>query len=133
MILAGILLKLGGYGLIRFYGFIEFLRIKNSALIKYLLFIRIIGGVLLNLICLRQTDLKRLIAYSSVVHMSLLFVGIISFRQVGIQGAVLIILAHGFISPALFFLMGVLYSKTHTRSLYSLKGKINISILFTIL
>jgi len=132
IILAGVLLKLGGYGLIRFNRIIEYMSIKNSVLISYLIYIRIIGGVLINLVCLRQTDLKRLIAYSSVVHISLVFVRIFSHRNTRLLGALLIILAHGFISPCLFFLMGLLYVCYYTRSTYFLKGVFSLSPTFTL-
>jgi len=133
IILAGVLLKLGGYGLIRFYSFIELLRIKNSWLLKYLIFIRILGGTFLTFVCLRQTDLKRLIAYSSIVHMSLVFIRAFSYSFSRQIGCLLIILAHGFISPCIFFLIGVLYNNSFRRRLFSLKGHIQLSTFFMLL
>jgi len=103
IILAGVLLKLGGFGLIRFYSLIEFISIKNNIIIIYLILIRILGGVYINCVCIRQTDLKIFIAYSSIVHISLVYLRAISFRNTGHLGCLLIIIAHGFISPILFF------------------------------
>jgi len=122
IILAGVLLKLGGYGLIRFFNILEFIRIKNNQFLTYLLFLGLVGGLFTNLICLRQTDIKIFIAYSSIVHICLVLVSVLSFRNSRFLGSVLIIIAHGFISPSLFFLMGVLYNNYSTRSIFSLKG-----------
>lgn len=132
IILAGVLLKLGGFGLIRFYSLVEFIRIKNNLIVIYLILIRILGGVIINCVCLRQTDLKIFIAYSSIVHIRLVYLRAISFRSTGHLGCLLIILAHGFVSPALFYLINLLYRNTYTRSLFSLKGNINLSPSFTL-
>lgn len=130
IVLAGILLKLGGYGLIRFYSIIEFLRIKNNYLIIYILFIRVLGGLIINCICLRQVDLKILIAYSSIVHIRLVYARIISSRFIGQLGCILIILAHGLISPFLFFFINILYTNFSSRSIFSLKGVFILSPIF---
>ncbi len=70
-----------------------------------------------SLSALRQTDLKRIIAYSSIAHMSVAFLGLFSGHPLGIQGGVLMFLSHGITSTALFFMAGIIYSRFHTRNL----------------
>lgn len=122
IILAGIILKLGGYGLIRL--------LKNFLpLFKFnLIFINIslVGGFLVSLICLCQRDLKSLIAYSSVAHMGLVLRGLITIRVWGINGAFILILAHGLCSSGLFCLANINYERLIRRSLYLNKGIINL-------
>nr|YP_009308164.1 NADH dehydrogenase subunit 4 [Phascolosoma pacificum]AOS53044.1 NADH dehydrogenase subunit 4 [Phascolosoma pacificum] len=119
MILAGILLKLGVYGLLRFCSM--FPMITNTLLIL-ILPISLVGAVMTSLICLRQTDFKSLIAYSSVGHMGLLAGGLFSGFYWGWQGALLMSVAHGLCSSGLFALANMLYLTASTRSLYLIKG-----------
>lgn len=119
IILASILLKLGGYGLIRLSNLFPPLASPTT---PFFLSISLLGACLTGLICVRQTDLKALIAYSSVAHMGLIIAGIISITLWGWAGALRIILAHGLSSPALFSLSGLLYETTNTRSLFLTKG-----------
>nr|ARH53748.1 NADH dehydrogenase subunit 4 [Calomicrus pinicola] len=123
MILAGVMLKLGGYGLLRFM----FL-FKNFLLNMNLFFISLslLGGFLVSLICIRQSDMKSLIAYSSVSHMSLVLSGILTFNYWGVLGSLMMMLAHGLCSSGLFCLANILYERTHSRSLYLNKGLLNI-------
>lgn len=119
MILAGVLLKLGSYGLIR----IAILFPKCNMIISPVISsVALWGGAITSFICIRQTDLKSLIAYSRVGHMGLLTVGVISGTTWGMQGALALILGHGLCSSALFALANITYESTHTRSIYLTKG-----------
>lgn len=133
ILLAGVLLKLGGYGLIRFFPLVARIRFFGSIFFSLLFYVGLYGGLLMNFVCLRQVDLKILIAYSSVVHMSLIFLGLLSFSDMGFLGSLYIMVSHGFISPALFFLMNVVYLKIYRRSLFIIKGGIVYSLLFVLL
>lgn len=123
IILAGIMLKLGGYGIIRLIKLFLFLRVKINLIF---IVIRIFGGVVVSLICLRQRDIKSLIAYSSVAHIGLVLSGIITLNLWGFWGALVIILAHGLCSSGLFCLANITYERVHSRRLYLNKGLINI-------
>nr|QFG71048.1 NADH dehydrogenase subunit 4 [Pseudorimula sp. RSIO35641] len=120
MILAGVLLKLGGFGMLRMH---MFLPLTSSSPLKDSVFcFALYGGVITSLICLRQTDLKSLIAYSSIGHMSLVLAGIFSGSSWGWQAALTMMLAHGLCSSGLFALANLNYEKTNTRSLILSKG-----------
>ena len=120
VILAGILLKLGAYGLLRFS---VPMFPDASLLFQPLVFVlSVIAIVYASLVAFRQTDMKKLIAYSSVAHMGFVTLGIFSFTQVGVQGAVFQMLSHGFISSALFLIVGVVYDRIHTREITAYGG-----------
>nr|YP_009528973.1 NADH dehydrogenase subunit 4 [Ophraella communa]AST14960.1 NADH dehydrogenase subunit 4 [Ophraella communa] len=123
MILAGIMLKLGGYGLLRFM-----ILFKSYLLNMNLFFmsISLLGGLIVSLICIRQSDMKSLIAYSSVSHMGLVLAAILTLNYWGIWGALLMMLAHGLCSSGLFCLANISYERVHSRSLYMNKGMLNI-------
>lgn len=123
IILAAILLKLGGYGLARII--IIFNHI-NKILINPIMAIAIVGGVITSIICLRQSDIKSLIAYSSVGHMGLIVAGILSNSKLGIQARLAIIIAHGLRSSALFCIANIRYSITITRRIVLTKGILTI-------
>ena len=115
MILAGVLLKMGGYGFIRFSlpMFPE-----ASVQLMWLVFgLSMAALVLTSLIALIQSDMKKLIAYSSVAHMAFVTAGLFAFNQQGIEGAMMVMLAHGVVSAALFFCVGVIYDRLHTREI----------------
>nr|YP_009051474.1 NADH dehydrogenase subunit 4 [Psoroptes ovis]AIH15207.1 NADH dehydrogenase subunit 4 [Psoroptes ovis] len=133
MILAGILLKLGAYGLFRFISFFSFSSFYMSFMFSGLFYLSLYGGLLVALVCLRQSDLKIIIAYSSIVHMSFMMVGMLSFSDVGLYGALLMLVAHGFISPFMFFGLNFIYENFHSRSVFTLKGMILILPLFCFL
>lgn len=122
IILAGIMLKLGGYGLLRVFSFLQNVAIKYN-----FVFIRIslIGGFLVRLVCLRQTDLKSLIAYSSVVHIGVVLAGLITLRYWGLCGSYTLIIAHGLCSSGLFCLANICYERLGSRSLLINKGLLN--------
>lgn len=118
------LLKLGGYGLIRVSSYLE------SGLNEYrslLVGVSLIGGVLSSLICIRQTDCKSLVAYSSVAHMALVLLGVIINTYLSISGAIIIIIAHGLCSSGLFRLVGIVYERLGTRRIVLIRGIITIA------
>ena len=130
MILAAILLKLGGYGLART---ISIFLLPKRKLISFPLVIFCTWGALITrIICLRQTDLKALIAYSSVGHMRIVASGIFTLSLWGINGALILMIAHGLISSALFCLAKLLYERKGTRTLSITRGFKLITPLLTI-
>ena len=124
IILAAILLKLGGYGLIRFSYIIPHI---NQTVKSPLICLALIGGIYRRIICLRQTDLKALIAYSSVGHISPLIAGIFCNSDWAWQGALIIMAAHGFTSSALFAIANITYESTQTRRVHLTKGLLIVS------
>nr|WFP43274.1 NADH dehydrogenase subunit 4 [Tegrolcinia mirotibialis] len=119
MILAGVLLKLGGYGLLRVYIMLQLLGIKMNF---FFMSISLVGGVLISILCLRQSDLKSLIAYSSVAHMGLVLGGIITMNYWGISSSYSMMLAHGLCSSGMFCLANITYERLGSRSLLINKG-----------
>nr|YP_010633943.1 NADH dehydrogenase subunit 4 [Homalogonia obtusa]WBP69674.1 NADH dehydrogenase subunit 4 [Homalogonia obtusa] len=123
MILAAILLKLGGYGLIRILMFMG----DYSVFYSYVWFmISLWGSLMVSFLCIYQIDIKSLIAYSSVAHMSLVICGIMSNSYYGFIGSLLIMIGHGFCSSALFCLANIIYERSYSRSLFINKGYITI-------
>lgn len=129
IILAGVLLKLGSYGLFRLT--INFPSIIQS-LRPAVLSITLWGACIARLLCLRQTDLKALIAYSSISHIGLITAGILSQTLWGWTGALLLVIAHGLASSGLFAIANTVYETAHSRNLILLKGIINIFPAITI-
>ena len=120
VILAGVLLKLGGYGLIRFaVALFPNAALTYAPLIIVLSLIAIIYGALVALV---QPDLKKLVAYSSVSHMGFVSLGIFVFQPQAIAGAILQMINHGLITGALFLLVGVIYERTHDRTIAKMGG-----------
>nr|ARH53761.1 NADH dehydrogenase subunit 4 [Carpelimus fuliginosus] len=123
MILAGVMLKLGGYGMIRLMVLFE---LMNFYLNMYLVVISLIGGCFISLVCLRQSDMKSLIAYSSVSHMSIVIGGILTMNYWGLVGSLIMMLAHGLCSSGMFCLANISYERINSRSLFLNKGLINL-------
>nr|YP_004021626.1 NADH dehydrogenase subunit 4 [Phraortes illepidus]YP_010601346.1 NADH dehydrogenase subunit 4 [Phraortes lii]WAL35425.1 NADH dehydrogenase subunit 4 [Phraortes lii]BAJ24447.1 NADH dehydrogenase subunit 4 [Phraortes illepidus] len=119
MILAGVLLKLGGYGLYRVSPMLMISGLKYNYLFVS---ISLLGGIYISLVCIRQVDLKSLIAYSSVIHMGLVLCGILTFNYWGIYGSLVLMLSHGLCSSGLFCLSNIIYERLGSRSLLILKG-----------
>nr|ALO76455.1 NADH deshydrogenase subunit 4 [Asthenopholis sp. AST01] len=123
MILAGVMLKLGGYGLMR----LLVMFINVGVKINYMfIVISMVGGFLVSLVCLRQMDIKALIAYSSVAHMGLVLSGIMTLTYWGMCGSLLMMVAHGLCSSGLFCLANISYERLLSRSLYLNKGLMNL-------
>jgi NADH-quinone oxidoreductase subunit M len=129
IILAGILLKIGGYGIIRIcYSIFPDMAALSNWWLGLIGVVSIIYGAL-N--ALSQKDLKRMIAYSSVSHMGFVLLGIASLTAEGISGAMFQMISHGFLSAALFFLVGVVYDRVHDRNIYSFRGLAQIMPKYT--
>ncbi len=114
ILLSGILLKMGSYGLIRVAGILPDAMLIMQEILAGLALISLLYG---GLLAWRQTDLKSMIAYSSVSHMGVVLLGIATLNSVGITGAVMQMVAHGLVAGALFLLIGLLYERTHTRDI----------------
>nr|YP_009500722.1 NADH dehydrogenase subunit 4 [Homotoma ficus]AWU48943.1 NADH dehydrogenase subunit 4 [Homotoma ficus] len=123
MILAGVMLKLGGYGLfkISFLGG-DLILFSSEWLIVYSIF----GGVILSMICFMQSDMKVLIAYSSIIHMSLVLSGILTMSELGMNGGIYMMVGHGLCSSGLFCMLGFVYNRTNSRSIYVNKGLLTV-------
>jgi len=130
IILAALMLKLGGYGLIKFI-----LPLHSPATHMFFrplaMFICITGIFYGSLCAIRQLDLKRQIAFSSISHMSFASLGIFSYTEIGIKGAVYLMLSHGLTASALFFAIGVLSDRYHTRSIIAFSGLFGSMPLFS--
>nr|QTC08118.1 NADH dehydrogenase subunit 4 [Parachauliodes asahinai] len=123
MILAGILLKLGGYGLLRVMTIMSHVSMMMSVI---WIIISLFGGFLVSLICLRQVDLKSLIAYSSVAHMGVVLAGLMTLSTWGWSGSYSMMIAHGLCSSGLFCLANISYERMGSRSLFINKGLLNL-------
>lgn len=131
VLLAGILLKLGVYGFLRFsLGLFPDASLYFSPLV-YLL--SVIGVIYASLSAIRQTDLKRIIAYSSVAHMNLVTLGIFSFNIIGLEGSILQSISHGFVAGAMFLMIGILYDRYHSRLLSYYGGLVHMMPVYSAL
>ncbi|MBK8814299.1 MAG: NADH-quinone oxidoreductase subunit M [Methylococcaceae bacterium] len=129
ILLSGILLKMGSYGLIRA---ITMLPEAAIVLQPLLVFLALFGMIYGGLLAWRQTDLKAMVAYSSLSHMGIVLLGIATLNEIGLQGAVLQMTAHGLIAGAMFLLVGLLYERTHTRNIQDYSSLIQVMPRFAI-
>ncbi|WIY54419.1 NADH-quinone oxidoreductase subunit M [Devosia sp. YIM 151766] len=120
VILAAILLKLGGYGFLRFS--LPMFPEASAQLTNFVFVLSIAAIILTSLVALVQTDMKKLIAYSSVAHMGFVTMGIFAGNALGIQGAMFQMISHGIVSGALFLCVGVIYDRMHTREIAAYGG-----------
>ncbi|MGB1034611.1 MAG: NADH-quinone oxidoreductase subunit M, partial [Primorskyibacter sp.] len=123
VVLAAILLKMGGYGFLRFS--LPMFPVGSEVLAPLVLWMSAIAIVYTSLVALVQEDMKKLIAYSSVAHMGYVTMGLFAMNQQGLDGAIFQMLSHGFISAALFLCVGVIYDRMHTREIDAYGGLVN--------
>jgi NADH-quinone oxidoreductase subunit M len=123
VILAGVLLKLGGYGLIRFS--IGMFPVASDYFAPLVFAMSVIAIIYTSLVAMMQDDIKKLIAYSSVAHMGYVTMGIFAANAQGLQGSIFQMLSHGIVSGALFLCVGVIYDRTHTREIAAYGGLVN--------
>ena len=115
VILAGVLLKMGGYGFLRFS--IPMLPEASAHFAPLMFTLSVVAVIYTSLVALAQEDMKKLIAYSSVAHMGIVTIGMFTFNEQGIQGAMFQMLSHGLVSAALFLVVGVVYDRIHSREI----------------
>ena len=131
VVLAAIMLKLGAYGFIRLS--LPIVPDASRALDGFVIALSLIAVVYIGLVALVQNDLKKLIAYSSISHMGFVTLGIFIFEATGMEGAVLQMISHGFVSGALFLCVGVLYDRMHSRLIADYGGVVNTMPVFAAL
>ena len=134
VLLAAILLKMAGYGFIRFS--LGLFPVASEFFTPLVYSLSIIAIIFTSLIALMQEDMKKLIAYSSVAHMGFVTLGIFTIQQQGIEGSIIQMLSHGIVSAALFFCVGVVYDRMHSRLINTYGGIVSIipkySVLFMV-
>ena len=123
VVLAAILLKMGGYGFLRFS--LPMFPIASDLLADFVMWLSVIAIIYTSLVAMMQEDMKKLIAYSSVAHMGFVTMGIFAANQQGVDGAIFQMLSHGFVSGALFLIVGVIYDRMHTRDIDAYGGLVN--------
>jgi NADH-quinone oxidoreductase subunit M len=123
VILAAILLKMGGYGFLRFS--LPMFPLASAEFAPFVFTLSIVAIIYTSLVALAQEDVKKLIAYSSVAHMGYVTMGIFTFTQQGIDGAIFQMLSHGLVSAALFLCVGVVYDRMHTREIAAYGGLVD--------
>ncbi len=123
VILAGVLLKMGGYGFIRFS--LGMLPEASQYFSPLIMILSVIAVIYTSLVALAQTDIKKLIAYSSVAHMGIVTIGIFVVNSQGLEGAMVQMISHGIVSGALFLCVGVIYDRMHTRDINFYGGLVN--------
>jgi len=123
VVLAAIMLKLGGYGFLRLS--LPIVPDGSQILAGFVIALSLIAVVYIGLVALVQSDMKKLIAYSSIAHMGFVTLGIFIFNPIGIEGAIIQMVSHGFVSGALFLCVGVLYDRLHSRQIADYGGVVN--------
>ena len=120
VILAAILLKMGGYGFLRFS--LPMFPVASELLATFVFTLSVIAIIYTSLVAMMQEDMKKLIAYSSVAHMGFVTMGIFALNRQGVDGAMFQMISHGFVSGALFLIVGVIYDRMHTREIAAYGG-----------
>ncbi|MET3413105.1 NADH-quinone oxidoreductase subunit M [Methylobacterium sp. 1030] len=130
VILAGILLKMGGYGFIRIS--LPMLPVASHDFAPFVFALSVIAIIFTSLTAMMQTDIKKLIAYSSVAHMGFVTLGLFTLNEQGIQGALFLMISHGIVSGALFLCVGVVYDRMHTREISAYGGLVKRMPLYAV-
>ncbi len=128
VILAGILLKMGAYGFLRFS--LPMLPDASQYFVPFMVALSLVAIVYISLVAMMQSDMKRLIAYSSIAHMGFVTLGTFMFTQAAVEGAVIGMISHGFVAAALFLCVGVMYDRLHTREIGDYGGVVNVMPVF---
>ncbi|MEP6608444.1 MAG: NADH-quinone oxidoreductase subunit M [Burkholderiaceae bacterium] len=123
IILAAIMLKLGAYGFLRFS--LPIVPDASHAMAGYVIALSLIAVVYIGLVALVQTDMKKLVAYSSIAHMGFVTLGFFIFNPMGMAGGIVQMISHGFVSGAMFFCIGVMYDRMHSRNIADYGGVVN--------
>jgi NADH-quinone oxidoreductase subunit M len=123
VILAGILLKMGGYGFLRFS--LPMFPVASDHFAPLIYALSVIAIIYTSLVALAQEDMKKLIAYSSVAHMGFVTIGLFTVTMQGLQGGIVQMISHGFVSAALFLCVGVVYDRVHSRDIATYGGLVN--------
>ena len=123
VVLAAIMLKLGAYGFLRFS--LPIAPDASHNLAPFMITLSLIAVVYIGVVALVQTDMKKLVAYSSIAHMGFVTLGFFIFNEIGIEGAIVQMISHGFISGAMFLCIGVLYDRVHSRNIGDYGGVVN--------
>ncbi len=123
IVLAAIMLKLGAYGFLRFS--LPILPDASHALSGFMIFLSLVAVIYIGLVALVQQDMKKLVAYSSIAHMGFVTLGFFMFNDMAVQGGIVQMISHGFVSGAMFMCIGVLYDQMHTRDIAQYGGVVN--------
>ena len=123
IVLAAIMLKLGAYGFLRFS--LPIVPDASHALAGFIIALSLVAVVYVGLVALVQTDMKKLVAYSSIAHMGFVTLGFFIFNAIGMAGGIVQMISHGFVSGAMFFCIGVMYDRVHSRSIADYGGVAN--------
>jgi len=123
VVLAAVTLKVGGYGFIRFV--LPILPDASHYLAGFIVTLSLIAVIYIGFVALVQPDMKKLIAYSSIAHMGFVTLGVFLFSELGVEGAIIQMVSHGFVSAALFLCVGVLYDRMHSRQIADYGGVVN--------
>ena len=124
-------LKMAGYGFIRFS--IGLFPVASEYFVPFIFVISLIAIIYTSLVALMQDDMKKLIAYSSVAHMGFVTLGLFTFTQQGVEGGIFQMISHGIVSAALFFSVGVVYDRTHSRRINDYGGLVSVMPKYSIL
>ncbi|MDY7508438.1 NADH-quinone oxidoreductase subunit M [Ralstonia wenshanensis] len=123
VVLAAIMLKLGGYGFLRFS--LPIAPDASHSLSAFIIAISLVAVIYIGLVALVQADMKKLVAYSSIAHMGFVTLGFFIFNEIGVEGGIVQMISHGFISGAMFLCIGVLYDRVHSRQIADYGGVVN--------